>query len=250
MTPVIVLLLALASGLLIGCVGIGGVLLVPALSLGGVPVHDAIAASMFSFLFSGSAATWLYARQNSIAWVPAAWLSAGAVPGALAGALFANVISGGVLLMLIALAVAFSGVRALGWPRESELEKTRELGPFILALIGLVIGFASALTGTGGPVLLVPLLMWFRMPVLTVVGLSQAIQIPIAALATAGNLEYGGLDFWLGALLAIGVVGGSSLGAIIAHALPRTTLSRLVGVILLVVGGLLVVRNRHLLLGG
>ena len=78
---------ALGIGVLIGCVGIGGVLLVPALAiLGAVPVHAAIAAAMFSYLFSGGAATWVYARQGSIDWRASAWLGAGAMPAAFAGA--------------------------------------------------------------------------------------------------------------------------------------------------------------------
>jgi len=38
--------LALVSGVLIGCIGIGGVLLVPCLSLAGIDVHAAIGASL------------------------------------------------------------------------------------------------------------------------------------------------------------------------------------------------------------
>ena len=74
--------LALVSGLLIGCIGIGGVLLVPCLSLVGVDVHAAIGASMFSFIFSGAIGVWLYAHHGSIDWPSAAWLAAGATPGA------------------------------------------------------------------------------------------------------------------------------------------------------------------------
>src|ERR1700757_5483910 len=69
-----VLALALVSGLLIGCIGIGGVLLVPILSLMGIDVHAAIAASMFGYLFSGLIGTWLYARKASIDWPSALWL--------------------------------------------------------------------------------------------------------------------------------------------------------------------------------
>src|SRR5262245_48757381 len=46
--------LALVSGLLIGCIGIGGVLLVPCLSLVGGDVHAAIGARLFSFIFSAA----------------------------------------------------------------------------------------------------------------------------------------------------------------------------------------------------
>src|SRR4051794_13243823 len=78
--------LALVSGVLIGCIGIGGVLLVPCLTLAGVDVHTAIGASMFSYLFAGAIGVALYARHGSIAWGSASWLAAGAAPGALLGA--------------------------------------------------------------------------------------------------------------------------------------------------------------------
>ena len=54
-----------------------------------------------------------------------------------------------------------------------------------LLVIGAITGFGSALTGTGGPVVLVPILVWCEMPILAAVGLSQAIQMPIALLATS-----------------------------------------------------------------
>src|ERR1700722_17572949 len=105
------LALALVSGLLIGCIGVGGVLLVPGLSLMGVDVHAAIGASMFSYLFSGVIGSWLYARKASIDWLQAMWLGAGAMPGALAGALLAARLSGSVLLGLGGGAVVFAGLR-------------------------------------------------------------------------------------------------------------------------------------------
>ncbi len=52
-------------GALIGGVGVGGVLLVPALVyLGGVDIHVAIAAAMFSYLFTGVVGATVYARRG------------------------------------------------------------------------------------------------------------------------------------------------------------------------------------------
>jgi uncharacterized membrane protein YfcA len=236
-----VIALALVSGLLIGCIGIGGVLLVPGLSFLGTDVHAAIAASMFSYLFSGLIGTWLYARKASIDWPSALWLGAGAMPGALAGALLASRLSGAVLLVLVGAAVIFAGVRAL-LRRPAADGNGRALSAGMLLPIGLVVGIGSSLTGTGGPALLVPLLMWLDVPVLAAVGLSQAIQLPIAGLASAGNLGTGVLDIGLGALLGVGVAAGTTVGARVAHALPSLFLTRLVAVVLLLVGVLLVLR--------
>jgi uncharacterized membrane protein YfcA len=236
------LALALVSGLLIGCIGIGGVLLVPILTLAGTDVHQAIAASMVGFIFSGLIGTFLYARRSSIDWISTAWLGAGAMPGAFAGALLAARLSGEVLLFFVGVAVILSGLRAL--LRRAGNDAGRETLPApMLLVIGVGVGIGSALTGTGGPVLLVPLLMWLRVPVLAAVGLSQAIQIPIAGLASAGNLIAGDLDPRLALLLSIGLILGSAVGARIAHALPSLFLTRLVAIVLLLVGALLIVRS-------
>jgi uncharacterized protein len=237
-----ILALALVSGLLIGCIGIGGVLLVPILTLAGIEVHEAIAASMVGFIFSGLIGTFLYARRSSIDWNSTAWLGAGAMPGAFAGALLAARLSGEVLLFFVGVAVILSGLRAL-LRRAGGGDGRAALPPPMLLVIGLGVGIGSALTGTGGPVLLVPLLMWLRVPVLAAVGLSQAIQIPIAGPASAGNLIAGNLDPRLALLLSIGLIVGSAAGARIAHALPSLLLTRLVASVLLLVGALLIVRS-------
>ena len=63
------LVAALVVGLLIGCVGIGGVLMTPSLVyVGGLSFHLAAATSMWAFLFAGAAGTSIYARHGSIDW--------------------------------------------------------------------------------------------------------------------------------------------------------------------------------------
>jgi uncharacterized membrane protein YfcA len=239
--------LALVSGVLIGCIGIGGVLLVPCLSLAGVGVHAAIGASMFSFMFSGGIAVWLYARHGSIEWRSAVWLAAGAAPGALLGAVLAAHTGAEILLMLVGVTVVFAGWRLLrrqsGGPNHGAV---RFESPLLVG-IGAAVGIASAVTGTGGPVLLVPLLMWWGVPVLASVGLSQAIQVPIALMASLGNFWTGSLDLKLGVLLSIGITLGSAVGARVAHAVPAVFLARVVAVVLVLVGIVVAVRSGHTL---
>ena len=56
---IILLAVALIVGGLIGTVGVGGILLIPALSgLGGLTTHAAMATSLFSFIFTGLLGTW------------------------------------------------------------------------------------------------------------------------------------------------------------------------------------------------
>ena len=75
--------LGLFAGLLIGCVGIGGVIVVPALTyIAGTPIQSSIAAAMMAYILSGGVGTAVYARKGSIRWSMALWLSAGAMPAA------------------------------------------------------------------------------------------------------------------------------------------------------------------------
>jgi hypothetical protein len=243
-----IVLLALVSGLLIGCIGIGGVLLVPGLTFLNVDVHQAISASLLSFIFSGAIGAFLYTRKGSIDWASAAWLCAGAAPGALAGSIISSHINGAILLVLIGATVMFAGAQALirapGAPSHG-----RRLSSAVLLAIGLAVGFASALTGTGGPVLLVPLLFWLRLPALISVGLSQAIQVPIAIMATAGNLWTGTVELSPAASVSLGIVIGAWIGARIAHALPALILARIVAVALFATGLIVMIRSGQTLAG-
>ena len=237
------LLSGLAAGLLIGGVGIGGVILVPLLSyLGGVDVHTAIAAAMFAYLISGAVGTLVYAKHRSIRWDMTLPLWLAAMPAALAGALTAGILPGWWLEFCIGLLTAVSGAHSLRQQADPGREGDARLPKSILAAGGAITGFLSALTGTGGPLVLIPILMWCHLPVLMAIGLAQAIQLPIAALATSGNLYTGSLDLFMGCLVAAGISFGTWGGSKLAHRLPKATLRRIVSSLLVIVGGLILAK--------
>jgi len=101
----------------------------------------------------------------------------------------------------------------------------------------------SALTGTGGPVLLLPILMFANVPALAAIGVSQAIQLPIAIFATAGFLLFGSIDIELGVQLGLIMAVGVIIGAQIAHKVSASQLRKLVAIALVVVGLLMIVRT-------
>jgi len=77
----------LVVGVAVGTVGIGGVLLVPLLTLAlGIDVKHAIAAALLSYLPSGFVAVTLYARRGSVPWREARLLCIAALPAAYLGA--------------------------------------------------------------------------------------------------------------------------------------------------------------------
>jgi uncharacterized membrane protein YfcA len=235
-TLVLVLVAALLVGVLIGCVGIGGVLLPPALVyLGGLGFHLAAATSTWAFLFCGAAGTLSYSGNRGIDWRMATWLGAGVVPTAIAGARANTALPEGLLVALLAALMVLTGADAL-LRGSADREGARRLGAPALLAVGAFVGFGSALTGTGGAVLLVPVLLLLRTPVLAAVGAAQAVSLPIVAFSTTGYLLYGSVDFALGT--AAGLVGavGVVVGARIAHVAPAAGLRRVVATVLLCAG--------------
>ncbi len=244
MLPVLILLvLALIIGTLVGCVGIGGVLLPPTLTyVGGLDLHLAMATSMWGFLFTGVAGTATYSRRRSVDWRIVSWLGAGIVPAAVLGALSNGALPASVLTILIAALIVAAGVNSLTKPPSAE-RSTHSFGAPLLVMIGVIVGFGSALTGTGGPVLLVPILVFMRAPVLPAIGASQAIQIPVALFSTLGYILFGRVDFALGTALGIAMIIGVLIGTRFAHAVPAVVLRRITAVSLVCVGFLIIVRN-------
>jgi len=112
--------------------------------------------------------------------------------------------------------------------------------------LGLLTGFASALLGAGGAFLLVPLLVALGEPVLLAVGLGQAIQVPISAVATVANLRAGRIDLISGSALAAALAAGIALGTPLAHGVSQRTLRALVALAMLMAAVVMVARLARL----
>jgi uncharacterized membrane protein YfcA len=222
-------------GTTIGATGIGGVLLVPVLTYGlGLPVKSAIALALWSYLWSGLLAVMLYARRGSIDGRSAAWLCLAAAPAAYLGARMAAAVPGSALEALIALLLSLSGLNALRRPAATG--DASAPGGALLAALGAITGFGSAMVGAGGAVILVPLLVALDQPALLAIGLGQAIQLPIAAVASLSNIAAGLVDLALGSMLAAALALGIAVGTPLAHALPQAALRRLLGAMMLAAG--------------
>lgn len=198
------LLIALA-GLAIGATSIGGVLVVPALHRWlGLEIADAVAVSSQAFCWTGLWALWrlphlglgLLRRDGALlvlalagavmgvwlsAQVPAPWIRSWI--GALA------LLSGGYGLWRVAGSSAQADTGA--WPALPAQ-----------AALGALVGIGSALSGTGGPVMLLPLLMLLRCDFSRAVQVALVIQVPIALAATASHAVAGRLDLVQGLAVA------------------------------------------------
>ena len=236
------LAVVLLVGLLIGVVGVGGVLLVPALvHVGGMAIHAAIATAMAAYFFAGTAGTIAFSRRGSIRWSDALRLMTGAIPGAFIGAAAAAAVPALALELLIATFIIASALHSLcgkvpvgGGPRAP--------AKGALFVIGAVTGIGSSMSGTGGPLVLIPILLWLRVPVPAAVGLGHAISIPISAFATAGNVVYGAIDFMVAAPISVLLTIGVWFGARMTQRVSNPAMKGFVSAALLAVGVAMLVR--------
>ena len=242
MTPALLLTgaLVLLAGLAIGATSIGGVLLVPALTaVAGMPLPAAIAATSVAFLMAGLWTLQLLARRRG-AWPPTLLpLAAAALVGAVIGAWLVPQVPARWVQGWIGVLALASGV--YGWitaGRSADGQRPWP-GAAVNAGLGLLVGMGSALSGTGGPVLLLPVLLLAGLPAAPAVLAALAVQVPIALASVATHVAIGtlGTAQWpLGLAVGALLVAGASLGAALAQRASPAGLRRGTAIVLVVTG--------------
>ena len=166
----------LFSGALIGAAGIGGVVLVPLLVYGaGYGIHISIAAAVSSFIFSGLIGTFAYAKRGEIDWLQLFYLTIGAIPGALVGTHTLAKVNADTLKLFIAIVLIFAAYRQIANLKAKALKANQPIKhEFVLCWLfncelvcakwdRWAVGFSSNSN-------------LLSMPLLAVIGLSQAIR--------------------------------------------------------------------------
>lgn len=238
--------IAFGVGVLIGAVGIGGILLIPALTaIAGLGIREAMATALFTFIFTGICGTIMFQRRGSIDWRVTMPVCIGAVLFAFLGAWMNSLTKPVALALILAGIIIFAGVYTLAtWRglRKPALEGNPRQQRYLLGAIGSVAGFGSGLTGVGGPALSVPLMVLFGFPALASIGASQVIQIIAAISGTLGNLQFGVINFQIAAVVTLFEIAGVVVGARIVHAVNADSLKRFVAVLCIAVGVFLIAR--------
>jgi uncharacterized protein len=231
-------------------VGVGGVLMVSYLALfagisGEMSIHQAAATSLFTFLFTGILGTWLYQRRGSIDWRISIPVCAAALVFGFCGAAVAAVVDARPLAIIIALIIIGAGVSVL-FPVKPHTQFRDGRGPreqILLASVGAVSGFGSGLSGAGGPLFSVPLMVILRYVPLTAVATSQVLQIVAATSGSVENARHGFIDFEVAFLITIFELAGVIVGVRLAHIASALLLRRLAGALCVITGGLLLART-------
>lgn len=179
----IIILANLLIGGMIGLTGIAGFLL-PMLYSGfmGMPAAQGLALSFFAFLISGILGSYNYKKAGNLNMRLAVIISIGSFIGAALGVKMNLLIDEGIVRRILYLVVLASGISIL--LRKDKKEDISRTGKKIPAWLGVIFGFATgavcALSGAGGPVLVMPLLVVMGVSVKTAVGVSLFDSIFIA----------------------------------------------------------------------
>ena len=224
-----------AVGLFIGWCGVAGFLL-PILFVNacGLSVTESLLLSFLCFAISGAIGSWNYHRRGELPLRPALILSAGSLAGGLLGATLGGLLEPETVKVVLYIVVLLSGLAIV--LRELRPQKSGG-GSFPGTPPLLALGFATALlcalSGAGGPVLVMPLLVAMGVPAKTAVGVAllDSVFIALPAIAVYGS-RCGALAALLPVLLAaaLGHAAGVSVGSVTAAHVPQSLLKRGVAV--------------------
>ena len=142
------------------------------------------------------------------------------------------------LLILLAGALVFCPVRGR---RFSFMEEGRRSRFWVLFAVGSGVGFVAGLTGAGGPVLSVPIMIALGFPPLIAIGAGQVYSVPVALSGSAANFLHGAIDYKVGALMIVIQILGILLGVYMANRMDTTKLRKMVAWVCLFCGGFILV---------
>ncbi|MGY0021779.1 sulfite exporter TauE/SafE family protein [Streptomyces sp. YJ-C3] len=239
-THVVLLAVAgLLGGIGITALGPGGVLPTIGLFLFSDLTPSGVAGTaIVTHVATGLLGTAAYVRSGQLRAVGArrcaAVLAGVAVVGAPLGVLCNTLVAGRGFGILLACAVAVTGI--LVWVREGRSPAAPPAGLLLpdapdpgvpmarTVVIGVVVAFAAGLFGLGGPMLSVPLLVVAGLPVLVALAAAQAQSIVIASVGTVAYAAHGDVQWVPAAVVGIPELAGVLIGWRIARALPARRL--------------------------
>lgn len=245
-------LFALVIGVALGMLGGGGsILTVPVFTyVAGLDPKVAIASSLPMIAIISAFGAFGHWRAGHVQLRTAGIFGAFTMVGGFSGARASQWMSAGTQMLLFAVVMmlaAFSMLR----DRKPPADPTNGAGNLPLlkvAPLGLAVGVLTGLVGVGGGFLIVPALVQIgRVPMRAAVGTSLLV---IAMNGVASTLGYvGQLPLPLGLLLpftAIALI-GIAVGTSAAQRVPQATLRRAFAMLLFVVGGFVLYKNRDVL---
>jgi uncharacterized protein len=227
--------LTLVAGFLIGATTLGGLIVVPALTgLADVELDRAVAAANAAMIAPALLAMGVALGDRSQRRIVAI-VAVGASLGALVGAASLAVLPATATIGTMAVLAVIGGIRGLRSESETADASRNALPVPALAALSALAGAVSAITGSGGPIAIWPLLLLASQPMALCWIAAQAIQLPVAIGATAANAFAGRLDVPMTAALAVLLAAGFVLGRRVSAKASVAWLGRVASVMLIAI---------------
>jgi uncharacterized protein len=246
---VLLLILGTLTGTLSGLLGIGGgLLMVPALTIFGVPLVQATATSLVGVFLSATSGSVQNLRTGDLNWGISLILAAFGIFTAQAGAWLGDRIPDYWLSLafaaLLLLTIYLMNLRQSLKTRQSAAAIAPPAPQFApTAGIGLLAGLLSGLFGVGGGLVMVPSQMLFlREPIKSAIRTSLGAIVAIAISALAQHAWNGNVLWIPGLCLGVGGIVGAQLGSRLLPRLPDRTVSSMFRVTLILLAVYMVVR--------
>lgn len=240
MEPLLLTISGFAAGTLGAMFGIGGgILLVPVLVLlFGIPMTDAVPASLMCVVANSSAAAASYVEKHLSDVRLALTLELATVTGAIAGGVVAVFVAPSALALVFGVFALYVGSQMiLGGSRPHDTAETYEPVNYPLGISGsFVAGGLSALLGVGGGPLKVPLMAYGMKVPFKVATATSNLMIGVTGAASVVMYAWTGhIRLDLVAPLVVGVLIGAQTGTRMMIAAPTGLLKRLFGLLLLAI---------------
>lgn len=110
--------------------------------------------------------------------------------------------------------------------------------------IGVLSGFASGLTGAGGPLFSIPLMLLFDFPILPTIATAQVLVAASSTFASLGNVAHGAINYRAALWILPALFLGMWLGARVAHRIDAVRLKKSVALFCILLGALMLYGSR------
>ena len=219
-----------AIGALTGLFGVGGSsIATPILAVLGVPGLLAVASPLPATIPAALGAAEPYIRAGEARPRAAAWTLVGALPAAVLGALFSDMVGGPTLLIASGVVLVIVGQRVLR-PLEATARRQgtlRRKNRLTLVAASAGVGLFTGLLANGGGFLLVPMyLLVFGLTMREAAGTSLLVIVALAIPTLATHWALGHIDWTVAAAFALGAIPTSFASGRLAHRIEGTRLRR------------------------
>lgn len=200
---ILIVLCSLFVGFLCGATSVGGVLLIPAIVYClNMDIHLAAGTALCSFFFTAIFGTWMHGKNGRLRRAYAIPMATGGLIFGCIGAVVNYATTSGALNAVLAWIIILSGVAALR-PMKGRADREAHGERGLLFGIGAFVGFMAGLTGVGGPVLSVPIMIALGFDPLLSVAAALPLQLACCFSGSLGNLFLGQIDWPLAMLTVV-----------------------------------------------